>query len=40
LFPEVTRTALEKRIITQAIVKDQYFAKTLDDALDHLVAQA
>jgi hypothetical protein len=29
-----------QRIIAQAIVKDQYFAKTLDEALDHLAAQA
>lgn len=26
------------KMIAQAMVKDQYFAKTLDDALDHLTA--
>jgi len=29
-----------QRIIAQAIVKDQFFAKTMAEALDHLAAQA
>ncbi|MBP1628786.1 MAG: hypothetical protein H6Q00_3261 [Holophagaceae bacterium] len=29
-----------QRIIAQAVVKDQYFAKTREEALDHLVSKA